>query len=619
MSRAAVLPVLVVALLYGVVGPSVALAAVLVVLALGSMLVRVRVPLGGVAQIVVAVLVMALGGTLLATFLPRGPLAQAELPTAWAVLAGSLLLVATGRLYVASPIGGEPVGVAIALFALMASGGVDSGRIYPGAVALFMAGAMAARRGASASRAPLGALLSRHAFALGAMLAIGWLVASSLTRWIPDGHAWAMQQLSSVRPPTVGVGDRLWLGSMRGLLDSRQPVVRVRGHAELLRGVTFNRYDSGRWSRTDPRFETLSTPTSLEGADVLELEWLGGEPRHYFVPENTGELALSSGLARKDALGNLDPIEAHPATRLYARPGASGAFATSEPSSADLGVPRRLEAELRAIALTYVGDVATDSEKLAALERGLQRDHPYSLEFERSPYSDPVLEFLSRDGGGHCEYFAASLALLARTLGIPARVVIGYRVVETNPLSGDSIVRESDAHAWVEAWAGAGRTYDPTPAGEAALLPARTTGLPGALLDVLGAAGSRFLSWLDGLSVAEALAAPALLLALGGAVRWWRVRGERRQRSAREGLYAPLPCFPPFTEALASRGLELQPHDTVEALARRVATADVLGEHAPECATVLRRYAALRYGDCGDASDVAARMSALVRVLRTLR
>ena len=67
---------------------------------------------------------------------------------------------------------------------------------------------------------------------------------------------------------------------------------------------------------------------------------------------------------------------------------------------------------------------------------------------------------------GHCEYFASAMAVMLRTLGIPSRLVTGFQGGVLNPISGWSVVRASDAHAWVEAWIpGRGwMTFDPTPA-----------------------------------------------------------------------------------------------------------------------------------------------------------
>ena len=56
------------------------------------------------------------------------------------------------------------------------------------------------------------------------------------------------------------------------------------------------------------------------------------------------------------------------------------------------------------------------------------------------------------------------MTMLARASGIPARLVTGYRVAEWSPVTREYVVREKNAHAWVEAWVNGGwRTYNPTP------------------------------------------------------------------------------------------------------------------------------------------------------------
>ncbi len=73
-------------------------------------------------------------------------------------------------------------------------------------------------------------------------------------------------------------------------------------------------------------------------------------------------------------------------------------------------------------------------------------------------------EFLFDTRQGFCEHFASAFAIAARAAGVPARVVTGYQGGELNPHDGGLVVRQSDAHAWVEVWlAGAGwRRVDPT-------------------------------------------------------------------------------------------------------------------------------------------------------------
>jgi transglutaminase-like putative cysteine protease len=117
----------------------------------------------------------------------------------------------------------------------------------------------------------------------------------------------------------------------------------------------------------------------------------------------------------------------------------------------------------------------TDDQRAAALEAYLSRTYAYTLELPPKEPKDPLANFLFERKQGHCEYFASSMAVMLRTLGIPSRLVNGFRGGEFNDVSGEYIVRAREAHSWVEAYI-SGRgwvSYDPTPATG---LPAPRTG-----------------------------------------------------------------------------------------------------------------------------------------------
>lgn len=63
-----------------------------------------------------------------------------------------------------------------------------------------------------------------------------------------------------------------------------------------------------------------------------------------------------------------------------------------------------------------------------------------------------VDDFLFNTKRGFCEHFASAFTVMARSVGIPARVVTGYQGGEFNPMGGYFVVRQSDAHAWSEVW-----------------------------------------------------------------------------------------------------------------------------------------------------------------------
>ena len=98
------------------------------------------------------------------------------------------------------------------------------------------------------------------------------------------------------------------------------------------------------------------------------------------------------------------------------------------------------------------------------LKRLREEEFFYSL--EPPPGAGNPEIFLFRDRIGFCEHYASAMVLAARSVGIPARVVIGYQGGERNPLTGDWVVREESAHAWTELWLdGEGWVrFDPTAA-----------------------------------------------------------------------------------------------------------------------------------------------------------
>lgn len=99
-------------------------------------------------------------------------------------------------------------------------------------------------------------------------------------------------------------------------------------------------------------------------------------------------------------------------------------------------------------------------------------DFDYSLELPPRPEGrDPIVHFLQTKVG-YCQQFAATMTLLARARGIPARVVVGF-LPGSSPNGRDRIVRASDAHAWPELYfEGVGWVrFEPTPGQRAASVP----------------------------------------------------------------------------------------------------------------------------------------------------
>ena len=109
-----------------------------------------------------------------------------------------------------------------------------------------------------------------------------------------------------------------------------------------------------------------------------------------------------------------------------------------------------------------------EREVSRAVANWMKRNFTYTTDLSsivKVPGEDPILSFLTRYRRGHCEFFASGLCAVLRALGIESRIVTGYIAMEFDDSTANYIVRESNAHAWVEVRTGpyAWTAVDATP------------------------------------------------------------------------------------------------------------------------------------------------------------
>src|ERR1700746_841991 len=114
------------------------------------------------------------------------------------------------------------------------------------------------------------------------------------------------------------------------------------------------------------------------------------------------------------------------------------------PSETDPRIPR--------LASQITSTAKTDYDKAVVIENYLRTRFGYTLQLPKTEVNDPVANFLFERKQGHCEYFASAMGVMLRTVGIPSRVVNGFRSDEFNDITGSYVVRAKDAHSWVEAY-----------------------------------------------------------------------------------------------------------------------------------------------------------------------
>ena len=205
------------------------------------------------------------------------------------------------------------------------------------------------------------------------------------------------------------------------------------------------------------------------------------------------------------------------------------------------------------------GGKTTPEAKLEALVRYLQANYVYSLEAPAVPRGEDAADyFLFRLKRGRCDLFATALAIMARAEGIPTRLATGFLEGQYDKESGAYLLRESDRHAWVEAYvpsSGGWITLDPTPGVEAA--GRRPSGWKMTWLQI------RFF-WQDHPWEAAALLlivlAAALLVHL--VLRSRRIAAGQAPVAARDARTAVGRCYWQFLSLLRRRGLPRRPSQT---------------------------------------------------------
>ncbi len=131
-----------------------------------------------------------------------------------------------------------------------------------------------------------------------------------------------------------------------------------------------------------------------------------------------------------------------------------------------LRLPRDLPKQITALTRVVVKGAHSPYDKAVKLQEWFTKDGGFTYSLAtKGQSSSALVDFLIREKTGYCEQFAASMAIMARILGIPSRVAIGY--TGGTPVRNGFEVRSHDSHAWPELYfQGAGWVrFEPTPAG----------------------------------------------------------------------------------------------------------------------------------------------------------
>jgi transglutaminase-like putative cysteine protease len=237
-----------------------------------------------------------------------------------------------------------------------------------------------------------------------------------------------------------------------------------------------------------------------------------------------------------------------------------------------LQLPASLPARVREKAQEITAAADNPYDKADALEKYLRTAITYNEQIPQPPADrDRVDYFLFDSRQGYCDYYASAMVVMARSVGIPARLASGYAHGEYSPTANVYHVRGTDAHAWVEVffprygWI----EFEPTtarppierPVDEDAQMPEADymraeQRLPGveqmAPPALVGAEPAGWMSWWSRVPTVAFGLAP--LLVLGAAFWAWRWR-TLREVSTAEAIYGAMVRYARWLEVQQSASL----------------------------------------------------------------
>ena len=259
----------------------------------------------------------------------------------------------------------------------------------------------------------------------------------------------------------TGLSGEMEPGTINALIRSGAVAFRVRFAGELpppaqryWRGPVLWNFDGKRWTRRDELLAETPTPFNAEGAGVdytvlmepSNQRWLLALDLPATLPART-RMTPSFQLMYEQPVNEVLRYE----LRSYAQYNTGGLNAAER--FLGLRLPPQVNPRARQLAAAWREQ---NAQPLAIVDAALQlfreQEFYYTLNPPLLNAKDGIDQFLFETRRGFCEHYASSLAFLMRAAGIPARIVTGYLGGERNALDDYLIVRQSDAHSWVEVW-----------------------------------------------------------------------------------------------------------------------------------------------------------------------
>ncbi|HEX2973225.1 MAG TPA: transglutaminase family protein [Tepidisphaeraceae bacterium] len=308
----------------------------------------------------------------------------------------------------------------------------------------------------------------RRGVVIGLALAIGWTTAEGLRTY---GEKITIYPLARIfkkvkSAPDMGISSSSRVRMAYSVKPSPVRVLRVEGKwgGGHLRGVSFDNYVNETWGpglgeRTFEHVGLEQLKSKAEGRR-LRITRLVDDLNLLYVPldaagvtpaaDSQTEWDKEQGRVIKSSLEDDLPYAYEVILGSLAFQGPICGPLDDQQRRRCLEVAEEIDPRVRELANKIAAGTADAKGRVQAVVDHLQATHQYSLSTQPA-VGDPVCDFLLSNKAGHCQFFASGTVILLRCMGVPARLVTGYYVHESDG-EGRMVVRQRDAHAWAECW-----------------------------------------------------------------------------------------------------------------------------------------------------------------------
>jgi transglutaminase-like putative cysteine protease len=331
------------------------------------------------------------------------------------------------------------------------------------------------------------------------LLTLIFALAAPLFFFVPRLGTSALARTGGGVAGLVGFSDEVTIGEYGRLQQSEQIVMRVRVEDPYAarnlylrwRGVALDEFDGRTWRRTIPPDSPARIYLKPDEHNLFRFGTTQAIERlttqTFFVEPNDTPVLFAASRAvavqgalpyvGRDSEGDLSS-RAHPSERVAYRVYSDTTDTPLEALRSDhraytraaedryLQLPAQLDPRIKQLTRSLTSETDNRYDAARVVEQYFKSNFHYSLDLEAGG-DDPLADFIFRVRAGHCEYFATSMAVMLRSVGIASRVVNGFQMGEYNDAADVYTVRQSDAHSWVEVYfpqEDSWIAFDPTPA-----------------------------------------------------------------------------------------------------------------------------------------------------------